>query len=691
MNGLWLRPGQIMVKEIVIVRQPVSMCVPVNHQVTLHVQAEGTGILNYQWFSDGEKEVFGATQTQLTVRAEKTQLYVCRVNDPFNNYVFTEWVKVKVLDIDKSGLPADWQGEPHIAINPKPQTVRHGQKITLRFAAFGIPLPRYQWYLNGHALTGKTANALQIDCATDEHKGSYLCSVSNVLEESWTEPVDVNVVQKDTVCSSALTASDKVALLLGNLNYSSHPPLKAPLMDVYKLGTLLQQLGFRVVSLLDLTRAEMQAAINEFIQLLDRGVYGLFYYAGHGFEFAGKNYLVPIEAPQPYRKENCVCVQKVMLRMQQRQTALNVILLDACRTWVNNGDIPSTILLEESSGNTIYGYATCENAEALEVQDGETSYGIFTNYLNRHILQPQPITDVLRKVQRDLEYDPLAAGRQPADVKGILKEPRSLTDDVRTTGHTEELHLRDTFWRQANDLPRKKLLVFECGVEVEVGFSALFSNVMVAFATVKKIIPQTHICMFTLSSTPAMDDTIPRSCSTEAIGSPLFQQFDGPDCTLRLCDLQQFNAMEDVFSRCDTSEELDSLLSHNSEYFDGCLRLCGLQRLEDSVSIKVELVYTHAGSKLRQSETQSVDVGMPLVASWKLYRNNPTASDRRQSSVSAQNMDFSLSSNHWRPWTVAASIHPFTRKALCDPKRTMTQINEPEENDETELLNYTLI
>uniref|UniRef100_A0A8C5N7E2 Mucosa-associated lymphoid tissue lymphoma translocation protein 1-like n=1 Tax=Gouania willdenowi TaxID=441366 RepID=A0A8C5N7E2_GOUWI len=282
--------------------------------------------------------------------SEKTQLYVCRVNDPFNNYVFTEWVKVKVLDIDKS----DWQGEPHIAINPKPQTVRHGQKITLRFAAFGIPLPRYQWYLNGHALTGKTANALQVS-TRDEHKGSYLCSVSNIdhysdMNVHFKAFFKVNLITFSTVGSNKILvllklpfffllwslcplASDKVALLLGNLNYSSHPPLKAPLMDVYKLGTLLQQLGFRVVSLLDLTRAEMQAAINEFIQLLDRGVYGLFYYAGHGFEFAGKNYLVPIEAPQPYRKENCVCVQKVMLRMQQRQTALNVILLDACRTW----------------------------------------------------------------------------------------------------------------------------------------------------------------------------------------------------------------------------------------------------------------------------------------------------------------------------------------------------------------------
>lgn len=69
-------------------------------------------------------------------------------------------------------------------------------------------------------------------------------------------------------------ATDKVALLIGNLNYCNHPNLMAPVTDVHELANYLQQLGFRVVSLLDLTRDEMQAATEKFIQLLDKGVYG---------------------------------------------------------------------------------------------------------------------------------------------------------------------------------------------------------------------------------------------------------------------------------------------------------------------------------------------------------------------------------------------------------------------------------
>lgn len=48
-------------------------------------------------------QVLGGTDADLSVRAKKSQLYVCRVNDLYGNYVFSDWVKVKVLDIDKSG------------------------------------------------------------------------------------------------------------------------------------------------------------------------------------------------------------------------------------------------------------------------------------------------------------------------------------------------------------------------------------------------------------------------------------------------------------------------------------------------------------------------------------------------------------------------------------------------------------
>lgn len=640
-------PTRIMITEIVIVHHPVSACVPVNHKVTLRVRAEGQGILSYQWFSEDE-EVPDGTQADLTIRASKTKRYVCRVNDHFHNYVFSEWVKVKVLDIDKSGLPVDWQGEPHIAYNSKSQAVQLGTKLTLHCTAFGIPTPHYQWYRNGQPLVDKTSDNLQIDGITAEHAGTYLCSISNVLEERWTEPIDVDIMQPDQPPPAPLTATDKVALLIGNLNYRHHHGLMAPVMDVHELANLLQQLGFRVVSLLDLTRQEMMAAIDKFIQLLDRGVYGLFYYAGHGYEHAGRNYLVAVDAPQPYQTKNCVCVQRVMHQMQERQTAMSVILLDTCRKWYNQDCLPSVIKPLGPNGNTVYGYATCEDAEAYEVQDGGKSTGIFTKYLNKHILQADKVTHVLERVSEDVGKDPLVSGKQAVEIKHTMKEPRSLTDKVRTKGHTRELHLRDVCWRQGNELPRKKQLTFLCGVEVEISFSALFSNVLVAFATIKTTLDHTLDCTIMLSSNPPM---------------------------------------EDIFSRPGRSEDMDSLLFNETHNPDCTLRLCSLQKLKGSLVIKVDLHYTHKDSNLRQTESQQVDIGKPLVASCKLYRENRAAKDKKTEGATAQSMD-NISHSKSKHKTLAAPHRHFTRKAECAAKTATTWSNEPEENDENELQDF---
>lgn len=70
------------------------------------------------------------------------------------------------------------------------------------------------------------------------------------------------------------TATDKVALLIGNMNYLHHTQLCAPIADVHEMTNVLRQMDFKVVSLLDLNWQEMHSAVTEFLLLLDKGVYG---------------------------------------------------------------------------------------------------------------------------------------------------------------------------------------------------------------------------------------------------------------------------------------------------------------------------------------------------------------------------------------------------------------------------------
>ncbi|KFW66956.1 Mucosa-associated lymphoid tissue lymphoma translocation protein 1, partial [Pygoscelis adeliae] len=221
----------------------------------------------------------------------------------------------------------------------------------------------------------------------------------------------------------------KIALLVGNNRYQHHPNLMAPVTDVFELSLLLEQLGFQVVSLLDLNKAEMVTAVSRFLQLLGKGVYAIFYYAGHGYEHSGRNYMVPVDAPQPYAPENCISVQRILQKMQQRQTALNLILLDTCRKCQQALSHPQGFVCHRKVRTSPYSCRS-EDAEAYELQDGEFSSGIFMKYLKKHILQEKKVTHMLEDVLEDIGRDPLVTGKQVMEIKHTLKEARSLTDPI---------------------------------------------------------------------------------------------------------------------------------------------------------------------------------------------------------------------------------------------------------------------
>uniref|UniRef100_A0AAV2L8L9 Uncharacterized protein n=1 Tax=Knipowitschia caucasica TaxID=637954 RepID=A0AAV2L8L9_KNICA len=427
-----------MIGEIEILRHPVHACVPAGHTVVLSVCAQGTGALHFQWFNyalkDGAvREVPGGTQPNLTIHVERTQNYSCRVNDRYLNFRFSKWAQVSVLDADHSGLPLQWRGEPHITVQPQPQALRPGARLRLCCAAFGVPQPAYQWYRDGQALQQQTREILQVSQAGAHDAGTYLCAVTNVLGESWSDAVDVNLILSKPsmeVNTAALTATDKVALLIGNLNYSHHPGLLAPVMDVHELGLLLQQLGFRVLSLLDLTAEQMTAAVHNFTQLLDTGVYGLFYYAGHGFERAGRNYLVPIDAPQPYRTSTCLCVQRIMGKMQEKNTALSLILLDACRKWCKEESTLSIIQPLGPTGNTVYGYATYLSVLTTDLSVLTTDLSVLTTDLSVLTSDLSVLTSDLSVLTSDLSVLTSDLSVLTTDLSVLTSDLSVLTTDL---------------------------------------------------------------------------------------------------------------------------------------------------------------------------------------------------------------------------------------------------------------------
>ncbi|KAM3925316.1 mucosa-associated lymphoid tissue lymphoma translocation protein 1-like isoform 2-T2 [Leptodactylus fuscus] len=533
-----------MLKDIQIKEQPVCACVPLDFPLTLRCRAQGPTTLHYQWFMQWEptcREIPGATQPELHFHARQTNLYICRVNDKNHHILFSNWVKVKVLkNIPAGAIPPDWNGKPIIVSEPVSAHVKSHNDVHLHCYALGLPAPEYQWYHNGLCLPHRTEKKMKIKSVRQRDSGSYLCHVSNVHGEIWSEAAEL-IIEDDIILQaspqpSICPATGKVALLIGNNGYLNHPNLLAPMVDVFELSVLLRKLGFCVISLVDLTREEMLISIRHFLQLLDKGVYGLFYYAGHGYERSGRNYMVPIDAPQPYRPENCISVQRILQQMQDRKTFLNVVLLDTCRKWYNSDCALSKVSPLKPLGNTVYGYATCENAEAYEVQDEAFSSGIFMTYLKKHILKEQKVTHMLDAVLEDIGKDPLVTGKQVMEIRHSLKEPRALTDKIYFSGNEQ---LNRTVWDQHTKIP-KQVVKFSCGVEAELRFKVVFSNLIHTFAKLTQTPP--HLSNVKIILYTPTDPVGFSNNTLDPVDSFLTTEDDGEvvDYMLRLCSLQKY-------------------------------------------------------------------------------------------------------------------------------------------------------
>jgi formylglycine-generating enzyme required for sulfatase activity/uncharacterized caspase-like protein len=134
--------------------------------------------------------------------------------------------------------------------------------------------------------------------------------------------------------ASAAPTEARTALVIGNSGYSSSP-LANPRNDARDLAKVLEQVGFEVEVVIDQNKEQMTEAIFEFgDRLQKRGGVGFFYYAGHGMEVDGENYLIPVGADIPserYVNLRGVPMGEVTTGLAAARNKMNIVVLDACR------------------------------------------------------------------------------------------------------------------------------------------------------------------------------------------------------------------------------------------------------------------------------------------------------------------------------------------------------------------------
>jgi Caspase domain/YARHG domain len=183
---------------------------------------------------------------------------------------------------------------------------------------------------------------------------------------------------------SPAAAEKRVALIIGNSAYQSVSRLDNPKNDALLVADTLQRLGFVLVgggAQADLDKASFDQAIQRFGSQLIGADVALFYYAGHGVQIRGTNYLVPVTA-NPTRETDVdfqmVDVGLVLRQMEGAGTKLNIVILDACR---NNpfggrglrGSEAGLAQIRAPEG-TLLSYATQPGNVALDGDDGHSPY-----------------------------------------------------------------------------------------------------------------------------------------------------------------------------------------------------------------------------------------------------------------------------------------------------------------------------
>jgi len=215
--------------------------------------------------------------------------------------------------------------------------------------------------------------------------------------------------------AGVVSAQSRVALVIGNGAYKHAPGLPNPTSDATEVGAALERLGFDVLMRTDQTAAGMRAAVRDFSIVMEGAELALFFYAGHGIQVGGRNYLIPVDAD--VEREADVDLSTIpldlILAQMDRSSATRVVFLDACR---NNpfesrlarsmgqsravGSLGNGLAPIETDGGTFVGYATDPGEVAF---DGAGRHSPFTASLLQHIEQPGlEINSLMTRVRADV-------------------------------------------------------------------------------------------------------------------------------------------------------------------------------------------------------------------------------------------------------------------------------------------------
>lgn len=202
----------------------------------------------------------------------------------------------------------------------------------------------------------------------------------------------------------------RLALVIGNSDYTYAGHLANTVNDARDMNSVLEKLGFTVFKYENCNQKDMKKAVDKFGRNLTNYDVGLFFYAGHGIQVGGNNYLIPIDAKLENENDteyDTVRADRILAKMESADSKTNIIILDACRdnpferSWRRGARGNGLAFMNAPSG-TIIAYATSPGNTA---SDGTGKNGLYTSAILQHIQTPNITIEQMFKRVRSTIMD----------------------------------------------------------------------------------------------------------------------------------------------------------------------------------------------------------------------------------------------------------------------------------------------
>jgi hypothetical protein len=297
-------------------------------------------------------------------------------------------------------------------------------------------------YLNNNLWSFERTDEVAVesgDCSLKFEKDINLQIGNNEIKIEAINEDNSKITSSRNIISQEPKLEKRFALIIGNSKYAHGEFLLNPVNDAKAMAKVLEKVGFEVESYTDADQKTIKMAMDSFGIKLKNYQVGLFYYAGHGVQVNGNNYIVPVDANLYIENDveyDCVEVGRILGKMEASGCETNIVILDACRDnpferkWSGRSVKTQGLAFMNAPSGSIIAYSTAPGNTA---SDGIGENGLYTSELLKYIQVPNLLLeDVFKNVRSEIEK--ISNGKQipweSTSLKGsfyFLREPANPT------------------------------------------------------------------------------------------------------------------------------------------------------------------------------------------------------------------------------------------------------------------------